>query len=265
VRVTTESASETTARLRAAVETSTQSVALYDVAQPEILALSPPARGQLGLDGVDLKAFDLVESSSDPPATRQLLALINGGQIREWKVRSRLRDASGRPFFGYATGRTLELDSSRRLALAFYPHRAAGPEIEAGSISPARGLPTAPVAEDGPVDAVQHLMADRISQLQGHLWTIAQELAAAGVIQVRDGLPEPSALPALEHLSARQHEILCRLLRGERVATMAREMFLSTSTVRSHLGAIYRRVGVRSQVELLELIDRVSRVGPTTR
>jgi DNA-binding CsgD family transcriptional regulator len=41
---------------------------------------------------------------------------------------------------------------------------------------------------------------------------------------------------------------------------MAREMFLSTSTVRNHLGAIYRKFGVRSQVELLQLIYRSSQV-----
>ena len=40
-------------------------------------------------------------------------------------------------------------------------------------------------------------------------------------------------------------------LRGERVPTIARDLFLSQSTVRNHLSAIYRRVGVHSQAELV--------------
>ena len=45
--------------------------------------------------------------------------------------------------------------------------------------------------------------------------------------------------------------ILRRLLRGERVPTIARDLFLSQSTVRNHLSAIYRRLGVHSQAGLL--------------
>ena len=57
--------------------------------------------------------------------------------------------------------------------------------------------------------------------------------------------------PALRELSQRQLEILRRLLRGERVPMIARDLFLSQSTVRNHLSAIYRRLGVHSQAELL--------------
>ena len=51
--------------------------------------------------------------------------------------------------------------------------------------------------------------------------------------------------------STRQWEILTRLIRGERVKDIAKDLFLSTSTVRNHLTAIYRKFGVRSQAELL--------------
>ena len=46
-------------------------------------------------------------------------------------------------------------------------------------------------------------------------------------------------------------EVLRRLTRGERVAGIARDLFVSQSTVRNHLSAIYRRLGVHSQSELL--------------
>jgi DNA-binding CsgD family transcriptional regulator len=91
---------------------------------------------------------------------------------------------------------------------------------------------------------------DRIARLEDHLWRIALEVHATGIT----GLPTADARsthPALRELSERQREILRRLLRGERVPAMARELFLSESTVRNHLSAIYRRLGVHSQQELL--------------
>jgi DNA-binding NarL/FixJ family response regulator len=54
-----------------------------------------------------------------------------------------------------------------------------------------------------------------------------------------------------ESLSTRQWEILTRLIRGERVQEIASVLYLSPSTVRNHLTAIYRKFGVHSQSELL--------------
>jgi DNA-binding NarL/FixJ family response regulator len=54
-----------------------------------------------------------------------------------------------------------------------------------------------------------------------------------------------------ESLSTRQWEILTRLIRGERVQEIASDLYLSPSTVRNHLTAIYRKFGVHSQSELL--------------
>jgi DNA-binding CsgD family transcriptional regulator len=92
---------------------------------------------------------------------------------------------------------------------------------------------------------------DRASRLEDHLWRIARELQAAGISDpVRAG-QSWSANGALDGLSRRQAEILRRLARGERVSAIARELFISESTVRNHLSAIYRKVGVHSQSELL--------------
>jgi PAS domain S-box-containing protein len=71
-------------------------------------------------------------------------------------------------------------------------------------------------------------------------------------------------LPALAHLapgnelSARQSEIVARLMAGERQADIARSMFLSPSTVRNHLTAIYTKFGVHSQAQLLALLLRTA-------
>jgi DNA-binding CsgD family transcriptional regulator len=89
------------------------------------------------------------------------------------------------------------------------------------------------------------------SQLADQLRYIASQIEAAGILAP---LAQPGAtlrVPASTELSARQREIASRLGRGERVATIADEMYLSQSTVRNHLSAIFQKFGVHSQHELL--------------
>lgn len=57
---------------------------------------------------------------------------------------------------------------------------------------------------------------------------------------------------ATESLSKREQEVLARLVEGERVATVAKALFLSPHTVRNHLRSIFAKLGVHSQPELLE-------------
>jgi DNA-binding CsgD family transcriptional regulator len=69
---------------------------------------------------------------------------------------------------------------------------------------------------------------------------------------VRASMPlDEAALSDLGPLPDRQREVLVRLVRGERVGQIAREMYLSESTVRNHLVGIFRKAGVHSQQELL--------------
>jgi DNA-binding CsgD family transcriptional regulator len=76
---------------------------------------------------------------------------------------------------------------------------------------------------------------------------------------VRDAGP-PDAyqrdIPAAGPMSTRQREILARLVGGERVQDIAEAMYLSPSTVRNHLSAVYRKFGVHSQGELLAQLLR---------
>lgn len=67
---------------------------------------------------------------------------------------------------------------------------------------------------------------------------------AMGMAPIADGLLS-------EGLSTRQWDILMRLVRGERAQEIAADLYLSPSTVRNHLTAIYRKFGVHSQAELL--------------
>jgi diguanylate cyclase (GGDEF)-like protein/PAS domain S-box-containing protein len=55
-------------------------------------------------------------------------------------------------------------------------------------------------------------------------------------------------------LSARELEIVTRLARGKRVPAIAAELFLSQGTVRNQLSSVYRKLRLRSQQELLDVI-----------
>jgi DNA-binding CsgD family transcriptional regulator/PAS domain-containing protein len=96
--------------------------------------------------------------------------------------------------------------------------------------------------------------ADRIAALEHRLRRIAIELEAAGIAQQVRRLPDLTRLPQVSELSTRQLEVLTRLLDGQRVSTIAAEMFVSPSTIRNHLAAIYRKFGVHSQAELLAYV-----------
>jgi PAS domain S-box-containing protein len=65
--------------------------------------------------------------------------------------------------------------------------------------------------------------------------------------------------PELDALTPRQREVVTLLQRGLRVRTIADRLGISESTARNHLGVVYRRLGVRSQRELLELLSEPPR------
>lgn len=59
-----------------------------------------------------------------------------------------------------------------------------------------------------------------------------------------------------ERLSLRERQIVSLLGTGQRVKEIAGVMAISTHTVRNHLKAIYRKLNVRSQFELLGMLTR---------
>lgn len=96
--------------------------------------------------------------------------------------------------------------------------------------------------------------AGNVARLEQHLWRIAGEVEAAGVTSGYLRCPDASTFAGSDGLTSRQWEILSRLFRGERVPGIARALFLSQSTVRNHLAALFRRFDVHSQEELLETL-----------
>jgi DNA-binding CsgD family transcriptional regulator len=55
-------------------------------------------------------------------------------------------------------------------------------------------------------------------------------------------------------LSRREHDIVGLLLRGDRVPSIAEQLWLTRGTVRNHLNSVYRKLGVQSQQELIVLL-----------
>jgi PAS domain S-box-containing protein len=95
--------------------------------------------------------------------------------------------------------------------------------------------------------------------LQPHVHRSAVEARATRALRA---LPRLTGLPGAAGLSARQVEIISRLIEGEHVDQIAQSLFLSPSTVRNHLTAIYRKFGVHSQAELLAFLLRATNADP---
>jgi PAS domain S-box-containing protein len=79
-----------------------------------------------------------------------------------------------------------------------------------------------------------------VRRLGGGLWDPAPQL---------EGDPL-----GIGQLTTREAEIVSLLVAGDRVPSIAQRLFLSQSTVRSHLSVIFSKFGVRSQSELLDLL-----------
>ena len=94
----------------------------------------------------------------------------------------------------------------------------------------------------------------RVVQLENHLRLIAAEVAASGVLTRMGPMFDARRFPQIGTLSRREWEVLSRLLEGDRVPTIAADLSVSQSTIRNRLSVIFRRFGVHSQAELLELL-----------
>jgi PAS domain S-box-containing protein len=93
---------------------------------------------------------------------------------------------------------------------------------------------------------------DRARELEMCLTRIAHETRAAGLAKPSGAAPVLADLPELATLTSREWEVVGALAEGSRVTTIARGLNVSPGTVRNHLSAVYRKLEVGSQAELLE-------------
>ena len=107
----------------------------------------------------------------------------------------------------------------------------------------------------------------RASQLRGPdgVWVLASHLditarrrayraARALALPADEGDLGVLTLPALRALTEAERQVVVALLRGQNVARIAELTFVSRSTVRSQLSTAFRKLGVASQMELVELV-----------
>ena len=92
-----------------------------------------------------------------------------------------------------------------------------------------------------------------------HVASRLQSLSYSASLTDRAGVPIDA--PGLRELSARERQILALLMQSLRVPAIAERLFISPSTVRNHLKAIYRKVGVASQRELIDWVTSLTATG----
>lgn len=122
---------------------------------------------------------------------------------------------------------------------------------EAGGTWREDSVTIAPVRAGGTVESYVVIMDTGT----GATLDLSERLARAAALRAQSGRARPGRL-ALDELSPREREVLELVLDGYRVSTIARSLYLSPSTVRNHLSAIFRKFGVRSQAELVEELHR---------
>ena len=94
--------------------------------------------------------------------------------------------------------------------------------------------------------------SERRDSLESRLARIAEEVRSVAFSAPIDRAPVLADMPELADLTRREWQTVSLLADGGRVGGIAEALGLTPSTVRNHLSAIYRKVDVRSQAELLD-------------
>lgn len=97
-------------------------------------------------------------------------------------------------------------------------------------------------------------LAETIGQVARGQLTVPVSLLSQIAAEAADQERSQRELQArFQSLSAREREVLARLLAGENAAQIAAGLFVSNNTVRTHTRHIFDKLGVRSQVEAITL------------
>lgn len=98
--------------------------------------------------------------------------------------------------------------------------------------------------------AIGYVYADQL-----HILPCAVRAAAAGMTVVPADVRRQAVPPAFSH---RERQVLDLAVRGLTNTQIARELFLAESTVKSHLSACFRKLGVSSRAEAAAAISAVA-------
>ncbi len=96
-------------------------------------------------------------------------------------------------------------------------------------------------------------------RLEKALQKIANDLEEVGALTGANTFTTGlNTLSGLHALTQREWEILRLLRANQRVVAIARSLHISISTVRNHLKSIFQKMGVHSQMELLERLSAMT-------
>jgi DNA-binding CsgD family transcriptional regulator len=207
------------AELSAAVHESSVAAALFDVPTMTVLTANASALALVGLD-VEPRGSSILAFAIDPDVVAQPLRMMADGTILGYEASVMLRHADGGAVELFARVVAIPDAPGVALAVASAEHHADVPDHPSTLIPLFSGM-LDPAAFD-PLDAVLTRVGDRV--------------------------------PWARTLTNRQWEIVGRLMRGERVPEIASAMYLSQSTVRNHLHAVFAKAGVHSQSQLIALL-----------
>ncbi|ALE84500.1 LuxR C-terminal-related transcriptional regulator [Pseudonocardia sp. HH130629-09] len=118
--------------------------------------------------------------------------------------------------------------------------------------------------EPEPVQAALTAGADGVVYKDSRLLVEALRAVLAEDVPFVDprlGLRDPvrgDGRSALQVLSPREYELLCAIADGRSTREMARDLFLTESTVRSYLKSLFTKLGVHSRVEALAEARRLA-------
>jgi DNA-binding NarL/FixJ family response regulator len=102
----------------------------------------------------------------------------------------------------------------------------------------------------------------RVAALEQGMQRIADLVKELGLVTPDAGQHRPEVEAILRQLSARERQIVELLLASRRVPGIASTLGISPHTVRNHLKAVFRKLGVHSQEALLELLRKAAEEGP---
>jgi DNA-binding NarL/FixJ family response regulator len=170
----------------------------------------------------------------------------------------------GLSLFSIANGRVAKLAPVLR-AVCEAPGREATADIDVGDLTAphfirvtAENLCHDPTVRGVLWSQCRDVTPERVERLTRALVNIAREVEWIGFGRKR-ATPQSGPigmLPGAEKLSDRERAVATMIGQGESVGAIAQRLFVSPSTVRNYLSAMYRKLGVRDLASLRELLAR---------
>jgi DNA-binding CsgD family transcriptional regulator len=158
---------------------------------------------------------------------RPILSLVDAGNVADMRV-------------------ALEEASRTRAGVV----RAVGVRTKSGEVLACEAVVIPMVPSPSSAFALVPEEVARVSEIEAARQRFVQRL--------RDGVAgtgaaaEEGGRHSFSGLTPREMEVVGRLLSGDRVRSIAEGLFLSPSTVRNHLSSVYRKLGIRSQQEIID-------------